>query len=162
MESGRDQWRNFLCTRRIFWPVNSKLLSLTALANVQRFDATHTVRHVFFFAPHADIHEPTPGNFPGANTATIVFTSGEKIKHPVTAGPGSISISAHFHVSPKKTKSKKGCFLERRVRRKDMINNTSGLWSADLCCPDFNKSVEKKQTQTVKTTAVGFVVNICT
>lgn len=108
MERGRDQRRNFLCTQRICWPVNSKLLSLTALANVQRFDATHTVRHVFL-APYTDIHEPTPGNFPGANTATIVFTSGEKIKHPVTAGPGSISISAHFHVSPKKPK--KGCFL---------------------------------------------------
>lgn len=115
---------------------------------------------MFFFAPYADIHEPTPGNFPGANTATIVFTSGEKIKHPVTAGPGFL-FQRTFTFRQKK-QTKKGCFLERRVRRKEMINNTSGLWSADLCCTDFNKSVEKKQRQTVKTTAVGFVVNICT
>lgn len=161
MERGRDQWRNFLCTQRIFWPVNSKLLSLTALANVRRFDATHTVRHVFFC--------PLCGH----SRAQARKLSGSKHCHYCFHKRGENKASCHrrtrlhFYFSAlsrfaKKKTTKKGCFLERRVRRKDMINNTSGLWSTDLCCTDFNKSVEKKQTQTVKTTAVGFVVNICT
>lgn len=117
-----------------------KLLSLTALANVKRFDAAHAARHVsactqkLFRTKHCHrcFHK-----LQNSDSGTA-----EKNKASCHPEPGSyfyFNILFRCH-----GKSKKEVFFVGRVAQEDMINNTSGLRSADWCCCDFNKSVEKK------------------
>lgn len=114
--------------QHIFWPVNSELSSLTALANVQwlmlqtacsTFFAVHG--HVRAYAKKLSKSKQCHHCF----YFTFGFCNREKIKHPVTPDPAPFQFQHTFTLE----KSKREVFFG--VAQEDVINNTSGLWSTD-------------------------------